>query len=476
LTGNVTGPAASNIVDHISRPNSSVDVNGVQLTIAAQSVGLGSTSGTRGGNVSIIGGSGATRADAGSVGLQDGSGHFIVTVAQDSFTVADLSDVSSLQLTDTEFVVSETNGSDTAGLSVTPTAIQALINPGGGALTQSIVAPTLVELSSLDASANSASVGVIQGFLGSTIASEMNASDSGAAHNAQIIAALLSGHGVVTLSAVDPSSVLGEIRVQPTQLTEFVQDSSGNTGTVSVQSSSISETITVSGSATEAQLVVQVPFGAIPAIIGTVTDNGGSSVLINAEVNSGNPEFQIVSKVAGGVTASTFSILDGQGGFLTNAPGGGVFNDTITPVPFGTVPSSCLAIRNKYYWAGNLNTSGQKGSVTVPLTLPSSGNVTLARCELRGLIKCITAGTGVSAPSVGDVWTQEATLVFVNDGGVFTNIGGLVTGTAFTSLSLSNSTFTFVTASNLIQIQANANVGNTLGTCTCILFVDVFYC
>ena len=531
MTGNVTGPAASNIVDHISRPNSTVNVAGVALPIAAQSVGLGSTSGTRGGNVTIQGGKGATTPDGGEVSIEDGSSAFQAIVGPSSVfmqqTGGDVIVAVSASLIEA-FIL---GAGATGQVTVEPAIVQGIAIDGSGNQTTLTVEAALGSLSiapsngthqaacAVTQSGGNCSA-VLEAFVTSGSSSQLTLADSATASlvcndgtgNEGVLFSSITGAGAsaqnaaATQQAAVSAGIVGSIA----QVTALTVASGGVTNTLTVGAAFGTETaITAVQGSNEGQLNIATSTAGLSvtqsggvsstmvvsqtAVTSTNTDGAGNEAVMGTTVSGGLATVAMAAGSSAGQTSITIA-EDALGGSatVTTVDPAGTFLNIISYTGSGAVPAGCSATHQLYAAARSINSSGGSLVVTIPLILPGSGIlVSQARFEIRSQFKCTAAGSGPAspAPAVGDGLSAKWYATWMNNNGAVGALGAPPLGCTLDGVAANSDSFPFSTnPSSHATMQVNAGgtnsvvfnffayclTGNSLGTVFAELFIDVW--
>jgi collagen type VII alpha len=514
LVGNVTGPAGNNIVDHISRPNSTTNVAGVALNIQGQTVGGGSISGTKGGDVNITSGQGATSADSGTVFIADGGLAFGVEVGAEGITLTDGPEHTTLVLSSgaVETIVTDGSSSATQNITVSSTALTMLDTSGASVVTNTTAFATTT--TATDTSNNTGEL-----VINSTEV-VLSAANSGATHQSAITAINESGSCQILAVAEDTTGATstatftladnGTISLESTSGASgppvAVIGSTPTTAAMTVTNEGVPGGVAVISATVD--LGTNVPTILLEGIFGTggaaktgsisfnhqlmdlsVSDTAAnSSAVLAVQVQSGTPAI-VMTSVEG-----SSSVAVGAAGLLagatTIAAGVGTFVNSFSVSATGNtpVPANCNASRALFGGAGSINTSLSFINLIVPFVLPASGPA-LVYLEVRANFKCTGAGTGTGHAVIGDALSIKGHATWVNTAHVITVLGNAPGGVTLDQIAQSSS-FAIVdpgTANTLtigqstspdrliVNFFANALVGNTLGTVLAELWVDVWY-
>jgi hypothetical protein len=483
LGGNVTGPAANNIVDHISRPASAVNVNAVTLNIQGQSTGLGSSAGTHGGPIVIQAGAGASAADMAGVTIKDGASLFSASIQTNFITLT------------------STDGNNF--LNIAEQLVQLGAADGGGNSTAIEMNPTSASMEVNDSAGNNANV-IVESASG-TPASGFAVSDNTADHQAAALAEIVSGAANITVEAFVTGGTSSTLTLNDNATAELVcTDASGNTGTLLASNTNTVMSVTVGTFGVHEGVTSLAISGAVvTALTGVLnTASGAESTVTVLEQSitsaasdglgqSANIAVLTAPSSGGGIVELTADFASKQLIALllsANSSGGGAavatassisgsWTNQISVQGTGAVPADCLAQRILLGTANRINTSNGFIDIIVPLLPDATTLVGQMRLEIRGQFKCMTPGT---VTELGDGLSAKAYATWINNNHTLTPLGGqsvILDGAVVASSSLISTTpFTIVATTDavIVKLIATTTTG-VLGIMTAEMWIDVFY-
>jgi hypothetical protein len=419
------------------------------LPINAQSVGLGSSAGTRGGDITVQAGKGATTADAGGLAFVDGANQFALRIGPASTGLSAVNGTSAVTVTSGETVVGASDGSGNVG--------------------QLLVVPSEIGIEVSDAAGNQSIVAA----LSSTVA-EIVTQNTGTGFAASVTCS----SDIVTITATNgPSVGLATWTLEPERellsIPSFVTSNdavsrTADTDPTSIIVDAIANTSSLN-STTVTMLLESYNLISLDHATGNVANifagTGASNPTINLQINENN------------VAASSLTLQNNGVSVASQPPSGsGYFHNSIALIGGAStnVPTSCLASRAQNATAATITTSGNSILLNIPLPLPASSVVSMVRLDIWGLIKIISAGTGTA---LGDAWSATGHCTWINNNHSMSALGGqnFILDSLTCSTSLNSCTLTTTSGSDSLNIvlTAIAPGGTTLGLASAEIMTDL---
>jgi hypothetical protein len=136
----------------------------------------------------------------------------------------------------------------------------------------------------------------------------------------------------------------------------------------------------------------------------------------------------------------------------------------VTPQPTGAINTQ-VAQQTAFIKYGRVTASGQ--TVAQVVALPT--NTTNLQIQVASLVKVVVAGAGTA---VGDTFSDIRKATFKNVAGVVTQVGAAVSTGTDSDASLNTSAVTFVIAGTNITVTLTVNNAGGLGTADCSLSLE----